>query len=249
MTILVIGGGGREHAVCVAIKKSALCTRLLCAPGNGGISEVAECFPEVKATDIEGVIALARREGADFVCVTPDDPLALGMVDALKAAGIKAFGPAKNAAVIEASKSYSKRLMTKYGIPTAKYAEFTDREAAAAYILEQGAPIVVKADGLALGKGVVVAQTADEAIAFVDELMLNSKFGTSGARVVIEECLSGQEFTVLALTDGKRLLPLPASQDHKRINDNDEGPNTGGMGAVCPVPWYGAELAEQCERE
>jgi phosphoribosylamine--glycine ligase len=249
MTILVLGGGGREHAVCVAVKKSELCTRLLCAPGNGGISEVAECFPEVQATDIDSVLELVRRERVDFVCVTPEGPLALGMTDALEAAGVPAFGPRKDAAVLESSKSYSKRIMLKYGIPTAGYAEFTDRDAAAAYIRDMGAPIVVKADGLALGKGVVVAETIDEAVGFVDELMLNGKFGTGGSKVVIEERLSGPEFTVLALSDGKRLLPFPASQDHKRVNDNDDGPNTGGMGAICPLPWYDASLAERCERE
>jgi len=249
MTILVIGGGGREHAVCVAVKKSKMCSRLLCAPGNGGIASVAECFPTVKATDIDAVLELVRRESVDYVIVTPDDPLAIGMVDALEAAGVKAFGPRKNAAIIEASKAFSKELMKKYAIPTARYETFTDHAAATEYIKAQGAPIVVKADGLALGKGVVVAKTVEEALEFLDELMLNAKFGTSGNSVVIEELLTGPEVTVLALCDGKTLKPLPSSQDHKRVFDNDEGSNTGGMGAIAPCPLLTPELLERCRKE
>ncbi|MDR2606382.1 MAG: phosphoribosylamine--glycine ligase [Oscillospiraceae bacterium] len=249
MTILVIGGGGREHAVCVALRKSPRCSRLLCAPGNGGIASLATCFPDVKATDIDAVIALVRRERVDYVVVTPDDPLAIGMVDALEAVGVKSFGPRKNAAALEASKTFSKALMKKYSIPTARHETFSNRDSAANYIAAHGAPIVIKADGLALGKGVAVAQTVPEALAFLDELMLDAKFGASGSSVVIEECLTGPEVTVLALCDGKTLKTLPSSQDHKRVNDNDEGPNTGGMGAIAPCPLLTAELLSRCEKE
>ncbi|MDR0819371.1 MAG: phosphoribosylamine--glycine ligase [Oscillospiraceae bacterium] len=244
MTVLVVGGGGREHAVCAAIKKSPKCTRLLCAPGNGGIAKIAECFPTVSATDVDAVVELAKRENVDYVAVTTDEALAAGTVDALEVVGIPAFGPRKNAAIIESSKAFSKALMKKYNIPTAKYEIFDERSAAVEYVKSQGAPIVVKADGLALGKGVVVAQTVDEAIEFIDELMLNGKFGASGAKVVIEEYLTGREVTALVLTDGKTLMPLPSSMDHKRVYDNDEGPNTGGMGAISPSPLYSREFAD-----
>jgi phosphoribosylamine--glycine ligase len=244
MTVLVVGGGGREHAVCAALKKSPECTRLLCAPGNGGIAQIAECFSDVKATDVDAVVALAKREKADYVAVTTDDALAAGTVDALEAVGIPAFGPRKNAAIIESSKAFSKALMKKYNIPTAKYEIFDERDAAVEYVKSQGAPIVVKADGLALGKGVVVAQTVDEAVDFIDELMLNGKFGASGAKVVIEEFMTGREVTALVLTDGKTLMPLPSSMDHKRVFDNDEGPNTGGMGAISPSPLFSPEIAD-----
>ena len=248
MKVLVIGSGGREHAVCAALKKSPRVTELLCAPGNGGISQIAECVP-VKATDIDGVVALAKERKVDYVVVTPDDPLALGMVDALEAAGIRAFGPRANAAIIEASKVFSKSLMKKYGIPTAKWESFDDMEAALAYLRKVGAPIVVKADGLALGKGVVVAGTLDEAEDAVRSMMLDKKFGQSGARVVIEERMTGPELTVLCFTDGKTIFQMPSSRDHKRAYDDDKGPNTGGMGAFCPVADYTPELAERCLRE
>ncbi|MBO6010255.1 MAG: phosphoribosylamine--glycine ligase [Oscillospiraceae bacterium] len=248
MKVLVIGSGGREHAVCAALKKSPRVTELICAPGNGGISEIAECVP-VKATDIEGVVALAKERAIDYVVVTPDDPLALGMVDALEAAGIRAFGPRADAAIIEASKVFSKSLMKKYGIPTAKWESFDDMEAALAYLRKVGAPIVVKADGLALGKGVVVAETLDEAEDAVRSMMLDKKFGQSGARVVIEERMTGPELTVLCFTDGKTIVQMPSSRDHKRAYDDDKGPNTGGMGAFCPVADYTPELAERCLKE
>ena len=248
MKVLVIGSGGREHAVCAALKKSPRVTELICAPGNGGISEIAECVP-VKATDIEGVVALAKERAIDYVVVTPDDPLALGMVDALEAAGIRAFGPRADAAIIEASKVFSKSLMKKYGIPTAKWESFDDMEAALAYLRKVGAPIVVKADGLALGKGVVVAETLDEAEDAVRSMMLDKKFGQSGARVVIEERMTGPELTVLCFTDGKTIVQMPSSRDHKRAYDDDKGPNTGGMGAFCPVSDYTPELAERCLKE
>jgi len=249
MKVLVIGGGGREHAVCKKLAESPLVDALLCAPGNAGIAQVATCVPEVKATDIDGIVALARRERVDFVCVTPDDPLAMGCVDALEAAGIPAFGPSAYAAQMESSKIFSKNLMKKYGIPTAKSEVFTDCAAALAYLDTQSAPIVVKADGLALGKGVVVAQTIDEARQAVRDMMEGGRFGQSGARVLIEECMFGREVTVLCFCDGKTIVPMAASQDHKRVFDGDKGPNTGGMGAFAPSPLYTPEIAERTTRE
>ena len=245
MKVLVVGSGGREHAICWALKKSPKVTELYCAPGNGGIGEIARCV-DVKATDIPGMVAWAKEHSIDFVMVAPDDPLAMGMVDALEAEGIRAFGPRKNAAIIEGSKAFSKELMKKYGIPTAGYAVFTDKEQALAYVEAQGAPIVVKCDGLALGKGVVVAQTLDEAKEAVVNMMENKAFGEAGAKVVIEECMTGPEVTVLAFTDGKTIVPMPSSQDHKRAYDGDQGPNTGGMGAISPCPNYTPELSKVC---
>ena len=249
MKVLVIGGGGREHAVCKKLSESPLVTELLCAPGNAGIAQVARCVPDVKATDVPAIVALAKAEQVDFVCVTPDDPLALGCVDALEEAGIAAFGPNAQAAQMEASKIFSKNLMHKYGIPTAKSEVFTDADAALAYLATQQAPIVVKADGLALGKGVVVAQTIEEARQAVEEMMRGGKFGKSGARVLIEECMFGREVTVLCFCDGKTIVPMRASQDHKRVFDGDKGPNTGGMGAFAPSPLYTGEVAERTEQE
>ena len=245
MKVLVVGSGGREHAICWALKKSPKVTELYCAPGNGGIGEIARCV-DVKATDIPGMVAWAKEHSIDFVMVAPDDPLAMGMVDALEAEGIRAFGPRKNAAIIEGSKAFSKELMKKYGIPTADYAVFTDKEQALSYVEKQGAPIVVKCDGLALGKGVVVAQTLDEAKEAVVNMMENKAFGEAGAKVVIEECMTGPEVTVLAFTDGKTIVPMPSSQDHKRAYDGDQGPNTGGMGAISPCPNYTPELSKVC---
>lgn len=249
MKVLVIGGGGREHAVCKKLSKSKDVTQILCAPGNAGIAQVARCIPEVKATDVEGIVALAKKEKVDFVCVTPDDPLALGCVDRLEEEGIPAFGPTAYAAQMEASKIFSKNLMRKYGIPTAKCEIFTEMDKALAYLDTQKAPIVVKADGLALGKGVVVASTIEEAKNAVIEMMEGGKFGRSGARVLIEECMVGREVTVLCFCDGKTIRPMPASQDHKRVFDGDKGPNTGGMGAFAPSPLYTEEIAERTEKE
>ena len=249
MKVLVIGGGGREHAVCKKLAESKLVTELLCAPGNAGIAKVARCVPGVKATDVPAIVALAKEEKVDFVCVTPDDPLALGCVDALEEAGIPAFGPNAYAAQMESSKVFSKNLMRKYNIPTAKSETFTDMDAALAYIDEQGAPIVVKADGLALGKGVIVAATVEEAKQAVVDMMQGGKFGKSGARVLIEECMFGREVTVLCFTDGKTIVPMVASQDHKRVFDGDKGPNTGGMGAFAPSPLYTADIAERTVNE
>ena len=245
MKVLVIGGGGREHAICVTLAKSPKVDHIWCAPGNGGITSVAECV-EIAATDIEGVVAFAKEKRPDLVMVAPDDPLAMGMVDALEEAGIRAFGPKKNAAVIEGSKSFAKDLMHKYNIPTAEYAVFEDSEQAIAYIKEQGAPIVIKADGLALGKGVTVAMTEDEAIHAVRDAIDGGAFGGAGARVVIEEFLTGPEVSVLAFVDGKNLKTMPSAQDHKRAYDNDAGPNTGGMGAFSPSRFYTDEIAAEC---
>ena len=248
MKALVVGGGGREHAICWKLAQSPKVTELYCAPGNGGIAQVAQCVP-IKATDVEAMVAWAKEHAMDFVMVAPDDPLALGMVDAMEAAGIPAFGPHANAAIVEASKAFSKELMAKYHIPTAKYCTFTDLEKALSYLEAQGAPIVVKADGLALGKGVVVAATVDEAKQAAQEMMEDKKFGESGSTVVIEECMTGPEVTVLAFTDGKTVVPMPASQDHKRAYDGNQGPNTGGMGAISPPPQYTPELAQRCMEE
>lgn len=248
MKVLVIGSGGREHAICHALAKSSRVDHIWCAPGNGGIASVAQCLPDLKATDIDGVVAFAQEQQPDLVMVAPDDPLAMGMVDALEAAGVRAFGPHKNAAEIEGSKSFAKALMQKYNIPTARYAVFEDSAAAIEYIHEQGAPIVVKADGLALGKGVTVAMTEDEAIAAVRDAIDGGAFGGAGARVVIEEYLTGPEVSVLAFVDGKTLKTMPSAQDHKRAYDQDEGPNTGGMGAFSPSRFYTEEIAETCMR-
>ena len=248
MKVLVVGSGGREHAICWKLAQSPKVAELYCAPGNAGIAQAAKCV-DVKATDVDGMVKWAKDNAMDFVVVAPDDPLALGMVDALEAAGIPAFGPRKNAAIIEASKAFSKELMKKYRIPTAGYETFTDLDKALAYIEEQGAPIVVKADGLALGKGVVVAATVDEAKTAAREMMEDKKFGESGSTVVIEECMTGPEVTVLAFADGEHVRPMPASQDHKRAYDGNQGPNTGGMGAISPPPQYTPEVAKRCMDE
>ena len=248
MNVLVVGGGGREHAIVWALSKSPKVQQIYCAPGNGGIAALAQCVP-VKATDVEAMVTWAKDHAVDFVVVAPDDPLALGMVDALEEAGIPAFGPRANAAIIEASKAFSKELMAKYHIPTARYATFTELDKALAYIDQQGAPIVIKADGLALGKGVVVAATVEEAKQAATEMMADKKFGESGSTVVIEECMTGPEVTVLAFADGKHVVPMPASQDHKRAFDGNQGPNTGGMGAISPPPQYTPEIARQCMEE
>lgn len=248
MNVLIVGGGGREHAIAWALSKSRKVNQLYCAPGNGGIAALAQCVP-ISATDVQAMVDWAVAHKIDFVVVAPDDPLALGMVDALDAAGIPAFGPTADAAIIESSKSFSKSLMAKYHIPTARYETFTDMEQALSYVRAQGAPIVVKADGLALGKGVVVAQTVEEAEEAVRAMMGDHKFGAAGARVVIEECMTGPEVTVLAFCDGEHLVPMPSSQDHKRAYDGNLGPNTGGMGAISPSPNYTPEIAKRCMEE
>ena len=248
MKVLVVGSGGREHAICWKLAQSPKITQLYCAPGNGGIADVAQCI-DIKATDVDGMVTWAYENKMDFVVVAPDDPLALGMVDALEAHGIPAFGPRANAAIIEASKVFSKNLMEKYNIPTAKYKTFTDMDAAVAYVHEQGAPIVVKADGLALGKGVIVAQSVEEAEEAVRSMMADKKFGEAGTRLVIEECMTGPEATVLAFCDGEHLVCMKSSQDHKRAYDGNQGPNTGGMGAISPSPYYTDEIARRCMDE
>ena len=246
MKVLVVGGGGREHALIRKIKESSKVDEIFCTPGNGGISYDAKCF-DVSATDIDGVVDLAKKLSVDLVVVAPDDPLVAGMVDALNDAGFKTFGPRANAAIIEASKVFSKNLMKKYGIPTAKYEVFNDAQKAIDYIKnENTAPVVVKADGLALGKGVIIAQSVDEAIEAVKEIMEDKKFGDSGNNIVIEEFLTGPEVSVLAFTDGKCVKPMVSSKDHKRAFDNDEGLNTGGMGTISPNPYYTDEIAKEC---
>lgn len=246
MRVLVVGGGGREHALIKKIKESKKVDYIACCPGNGGISYDAECF-NVGATDIDGVVALAKKISADFVVVAPDDPLVLGMVDALNEAGFATFGPKANAAIIEGSKVFSKDLMEKYNIPTAKYKVFDNPKDVIAYIKEQNEfPTVIKADGLALGKGVIIPETLDEAEAGVKEIMEDKIFGDSGNNVVVEEFLTGPEVSVLAFTDGKCVKPMVTSMDHKRALDGNKGLNTGGMGTVSPNPYYTDEVAQEC---
>ena len=245
MDILVVGGGGREHAVIKALKKSRRAGKIYCLPGNGGIARDAECVP-VKATDIDGIVAFAREREVDFAVVTPDDPLCMGCVDALEAAGIPCFGPTKNAAVIEGSKVFSKNLMKKYGIPTAASETFSDPAAATEYLKTAKYPTVIKADGLALGKGAVIVNDFEEAQKTVKEMMVDKVFGTSGEHILIEEFLTGPEVSVLSFTDGKIVVPMVSSMDHKRAKDNDEGLNTGGMGTIAPNPYYTDAIAAEC---
>lgn len=247
MKVLVVGGGGREHALIRKIKESPKVTEIACCPGNGGISYDAECYPEVSATDIDGVVALAKKIKADFVVVAPDDPLVMGMVDALNKEGFRTFGPNAAAAMIEGSKVFSKNLMLKYGIPTAEYKVFDNPADVISYIKEKNEfPTVIKADGLALGKGVIIPESLEEAEAGVKEIMEDKIFGESGNHVVVEEFLTGPEVSVLAFTDGKCVKPMVSSMDHKRALDGDKGLNTGGMGTVSPNPYYTPEIAEEC---
>jgi phosphoribosylamine--glycine ligase len=244
MKILVVGGGGREHALVWKIAQSPLVETIYCAPGNPGIANLAICA-HIPSDDIEALLDFATAEQIDLTVVGPEVPLTLGIVDRFQAFGLEIFGPNQAAARIEGSKSFSKDLMAKYAIPTAAYQTFTGRDAAVAYIKQQGAPIVVKADGLAAGKGVIVAMTEAQAIAAVDDIMLDKVFGAAGARVVIEEFMDGEEASFFAFTDGTKVLPLASSQDHKRAFDNDEGPNTGGMGAYSPAPVVTAALHDE----
>lgn len=240
MEVLVVGGGGREHAICYALKKNKDITKIYCAPGNGGISDIAECLPDIKATDLDGILEFVKAHpGISMTVVAPDDPLALGLVDLLNENGFRAFGPTKDAAQIEASKVFSKNLTKKYGIPTADYQVFDDARSAKEYLKTAEYPIVVKADGLALGKGVIICKDKKEATKAVNEIMLDHKFGKSGNQIVIEEFLTGYEVSVLAFCDGKTILPMVTSQDHKRALDNDQGLNTGGMGAFSPSQRFG----------
>ena len=246
MKVLVVGGGGREHAIIMKLAESPKVTELYCAPGNGGISKYAKCFP-VAATDVDGMVKLAKDLQVDLVFVAPDDPLVLGMVDAMQEAGFATFGPNKAAAIIEGSKVFSKNLMKKYQIPTASYEVFHTPEDAMRYMEEKDQfPIVVKADGLALGKGVMIPQNLEEARDAIHTIMEDRIFGESGANVVIEEFLTGPEVSVLCFTDGKAIAPMVSSMDHKRAYDEDLGPNTGGMGTVAPNPYYTDEVAKQC---
>ncbi len=245
MKILIVGGGGREHAIAWKLSQSSKKPELFCAPGNGGISKLATLVP-IKATDIEGICDFAEKNQIDLVMVAPDDPLVAGMVDALTKRGIRAFGPTAAAAQIEGSKVFSKELMKKYGIPTAKYETFAKAEDAIEYLKSCSFPIVIKAEGLALGKGVIIPQSFEEAKQGILDIMEDKQFGDAGNRVVIEEFLTGREISVLAFTDGKTLLPMCSAQDHKRALDNDEGLNTGGMGAYSPSPIFDAAMEKEC---
>jgi phosphoribosylamine--glycine ligase len=242
MRILVVGSGGREHALCWAIAASPLCRKLWCAPGNAGIAAEAECVP-IAADDVDALVAFARAQVVDFVVVGPEQPLVLGLVDRLAAAGIRAFGPGAAAAALEGSKGWMKDFCARHGIPTAGYRRFTDPEAARAHVRATGAPIVVKTDGLAAGKGVVVATSVEEAIAAIDAAMVGGAFGKAGAEIVVEEFLEGEEASFFALCDGEHAIALGAAQDHKRVGDGDAGPNTGGMGAYSPAPVVDAAMA------
>ncbi len=245
MKILVVGGGGREHAIIKKLKENKTVERIYALPGNGGIAADAECVA-IGATDLEKIAAFAVENKIDYAVVAPDDPLVLGCVDKLEALGIPCFGPRANAAVIEGSKVFSKNLMKKYGIPTAEYETFSDMDSALEYLKTAPVPTVIKADGLALGKGVIIAQTRDEAVQAVKEMMQDKKFGKSGENIVIEEFLTGPEVSVLSFTDGETIVPMISSMDHKRAKDGDEGLNTGGMGTVAPNPYYTEAIAEEC---
>ncbi|MCM8899991.1 phosphoribosylamine--glycine ligase [Caldicoprobacter algeriensis] len=246
MRILVVGGGGREHALVWKISQSSKVSKIYCAPGNGGISELAECV-NIPATDVEGVVRFAKQNHIDLTVVAPDDPLAMGMVDALQAEGLRAFGPTKDAAMIESSKVFAKNLMQKYGIPTAKYKVFDDYGQAVKYVEQIEYPTVIKAEGLALGKGVVIVNDVYEAKEALKAMMVDKVFGQAGLRVVIEEHLIGSEVSVLAFTDGRTVIPMVSAQDHKRAYDGDRGPNTGGMGAFSPSRVYTPEIAREVE--
>ena len=249
MKVLVVGSGGREHAVVKKLAENPEIERIYCAPGNGGISVQATPV-DIKATDVEGMVAFAKKEGIDFAVVTPDDPLVLGMADAMEEAGVPAFGPSKKAAQIEGSKVFAKNLMKKYGIPTAIYKVFDDPGKVVEYIERENCfPAVIKADGLALGKGVVIAKNLEEAKEAVHSIMEDKIFGKSGNQVVVEEFLTGKEVSVLAFTDSHTVSPMVSSMDHKRAYDNDEGPNTGGMGTIAPSPYYTADVAKRCMEE
>ena len=248
MKVLVGGSGGREHALCWAIQNSPLCDKLYCAPGNAGIADVAECVA-IGAEDVDALVRFAQDNAVDFVVVGPEGPLVLGLVDKLTAIGIKAFGPSAAAAELEGSKGFMKDILAKYGVPTAAYGRFKDVEAAKDFVRKNGAPIVVKADGLAAGKGVTVARTREEAFAAIDEALVEGRFGAAGAEVVVEEFLDGEEVSFFALCDGESALPLASAQDHKAVGDGDTGPNTGGMGAYSPAPALTRDLQARVMRE
>ena len=245
MKVMVVGGGGREHAIIKKLKENKKIEKIFALPGNGGIAKDATCV-NIGAKDIEKITEFAVNEKIDFAVVAPDDPLVLGAVDALNAKGIKTFGPNKDAAIIEGSKVFSKNLMKKYNIPTAQYEVFSDKDAALSYVKTSNLPIVVKADGLALGKGVIIATTREEAENAVRQIMEDKIFGESGNNLVIEEFLTGPEVSVLAFTDSVTVVPMVSSMDHKRAHDNDEGLNTGGMGTIAPNPYYTDDIAKEC---
>lgn len=248
MKVLIIGGGGREHAIAVSMKKSRRVDKLYCVPGNAGIAEIAECEPSIGVMEFDKIVAYAKEKQVDLVFVAPDDPLVGGLVDVLKKAGFRVFGPDKKAAILEGSKAFSKDLMKKYNIPTAAYETFDDPEKALAYLETAEMPIVLKADGLALGKGVLICNTLEEARAGVKEIMLDKHFGSAGNRMVIEEFMTGREVSVLSFVDGKTIKPMTSAQDHKRAKDGDEGLNTGGMGNFSPSPFYTKEVDEFCKK-
>ncbi|MBQ3598286.1 MAG: phosphoribosylamine--glycine ligase [Clostridia bacterium] len=248
MKVMVVGGGGREHAIIKSLKKSAEITELYALPGNGGIAKDAICV-NIGAKDLDGIVNFALENNIDYAVVAPDDPLVLGACDRLREKGIPCFGPSKAAAQIEGSKVFSKNLMNKYGIPTAKAECFYDADKALEYVSSCPIPTVIKADGLALGKGVVIAQTREEAVEAVKSMMLDNRFGESGKNIIVEEFLTGPEVSVLSFTDGKTVVPMISSMDHKRARDNDEGLNTGGMGTVAPNPYYTPEMADRCMKE
>ncbi len=248
LKILVTGSGGREHAIIRALKKNPAAEKIYALPGNGGIARDAECVP-IGAMEIDRIVAFAKEKEIDYAVVAPDDPLVAGCVDALEAAGIPCFGPRANAAILEGSKVFAKNLMKQYGIPTAAYEVFDDPQKALAYLETAPLPAVVKADGLALGKGVLICPTREEAYAAVRTIMEDRQFGDSGSRIVIEEFLEGPEVSVLSFTDGETVVPMISSMDHKRAGDGDTGPNTGGMGTVAPNPYYTEEIAARCMEE
>lgn len=248
MKVLIVGSGGREHAIAASVAKSAKVDKIYCAPGNAGIGQIAECVA-IGAMEFDKLVAFAKEKDIDFVIVGMDDPLVGGLVDEMEAAGIRTFGPRKNAAILEGSKAFSKDLMKKYNIPTAAYENFDDPEAAVAYLKEKADyPIVLKADGLALGKGVLICNTMEEALAGVDSIMRDKKFGSAGNRMVIEEFMTGREVSVLSFVDGRTIRIMTSAQDHKRAQDGDQGLNTGGMGTFSPSPFYTEEVDEFCKK-
>lgn len=248
MNVLIVGGGGREHAIAVSMKKSSRLEKLYCVPGNAGIAQIAECEPSIGVMEFDKIVAYAKEKQVDLVFVAPDDPLVGGLVDVLKEAGLRAFGPDRGAAILEGSKAFSKNLMKKYHIPTAAYETFDNPDEALAYLETAKMPIVLKADGLALGKGVLICNTLAEAKAGVKEIMLDKHFGSAGNRIVIEEFMTGREVSVLAFVDGKTIRPMTSAQDHKRAKDGDEGLNTGGMGNFSPSPFYTKEIDDFCHK-
>ena len=247
MKILIVGGGGREHAIAAAVAKSPKADTIYCAPGNAGIAQVAECVP-IGVDEFDKIASFAKEKEVDLVIVGPDDPLAAGIVDVLEAAGLRVFGPRKNAAILEGSKAFSKDLMKKYNIPTAAYETFDDAEQAAAYLEQTEYPVVLKADGLALGKGVLICNSKDEALEGMKSIMLDKQFGSAGNRMVVEEFMTGREVSVLSFVDGKTIRIMTSAQDHKRACDGDKGLNTGGMGTFSPSPFYTKEVDDFCKQ-